>query len=615
MNTGTEPPQHDELDDDPHGSGKSSRVVPMPLAVGELRRGLATQKLIPMRYQVRDDEGRRSLTSVEAPNIAVRIERGLSLSASAARKYPEHTIFLDGVANAEPFLDTARRQYNLDHHEGCVRSFTLATCEQAMVLVRRGLDLSGERWTVLANEPDLDTVLAIWVLLNHRRLADAGSEVRGRVMPLVRLQGVIDAHGFELADLTGFPVALQRSTRERIDELRTPELEVKRQGRWGEVDLLEHTAAVLLAIDQMVYTARDFEGLEEVEELDRVPIGADRFAVICRSALGIYELEQYLKKVHEERIGLIILERTEREYTIRQVDPFLPTPLEGLYDRLNLIDPAVLGANRWGGGSDIGGSPRNAGTRLEVRDIAAICRWVYRPPAAIRRLQRLGLALLVGGAVAGGAVAGAAWSGIGVLPELARLHQSAALLRFPVLFAALAVVALGLAVRRRAPRLLGLRRPRWDRWVWWAPVAVLAAASGGSVAPLWVGDGPPPPGPEALGFGLALVLVAVATELLFRGVVHGLLVEVYPVMVPGGRRYPSVPLAVSSLGSTLLALWLAPRGHDLLVAGPLPWAATLAAALVLSLACGVARERSGSVMAAAALHVVAVLAAWVGLAG
>jgi hypothetical protein len=159
---------------------------------------------LPVRYQVKEDESGRYLTCVEASNIFVRIDKTLSVSASAARKYPKGTIFLDGAAKGEPFMDSSRGVYNLDHHEGCVRSFTLSTCEQAMIVIRRGLDLDGERWTVWANDPDLDTVLAIWLLLNHRRINEEGSSARKKIMPIVRLQGVIDAHGFELKELTAF---------------------------------------------------------------------------------------------------------------------------------------------------------------------------------------------------------------------------------------------------------------------------------------------------------------------------------------------------------------------------------------------------------------------------
>src|SRR6059036_2949344 len=121
----------------------------------------------------------------------------MTIADSAARKAAPGTIYLDGAAEGGPFLDVEKGLFNLDHHEGCVRSFTLATCEQAMVVIRKGMDLQRRDWTIYANDPDLDTVLAIWVLLNHVRLNELNGKTRVRIMPLLRLQGLIDAQGLE----------------------------------------------------------------------------------------------------------------------------------------------------------------------------------------------------------------------------------------------------------------------------------------------------------------------------------------------------------------------------------------------------------------------------------
>src|SRR5437764_838066 len=166
-----------------------------------------------------------------APTVTVRIKQGFCVTASAARSFPPGSIFLDGAAQGEPFIDPKRQLYNLDHHEGCVRSFTLATCEQAVVLVRKGLDLRRRDWTVYANDADLDTVLAIWVLLNHIRLNEIDGQTRARIMPLLRLQGAIDAQGLELSDLCGLPPKLLADTQAWIDDLRARDLALTRCGQ------------------------------------------------------------------------------------------------------------------------------------------------------------------------------------------------------------------------------------------------------------------------------------------------------------------------------------------------------------------------------------------------
>ena len=121
---------------------------------------------LPERYTLKGAGDERVLICLEAPNLNVHVEPGLAVTGSVARKSPGGTIFLDGVAQCEPFMDHERQVYNLDHHEGCVRAFTLATCEQTLVMYMKGLDLQGREWNIFSNEPDLDAILSIWILLN-----------------------------------------------------------------------------------------------------------------------------------------------------------------------------------------------------------------------------------------------------------------------------------------------------------------------------------------------------------------------------------------------------------------------------------------------------------------
>jgi hypothetical protein len=191
-----------------HNTGRRSLLRPV--------RGLLSPRPespdLPDRYRVREEQGERYLACLDAPEIRVVVSRSTAAAGSAARKAPEGTIFLDGAAQSEPFIDAQRRVMNLDHHQGCVRPFTLATCEQALALVLRGLDLREKPWTIHANDADLDIVLAIWVLLNGPHLEPGGSVLQA-VAPVIRLEGVIDAHGSELRELTGFPPAQLRPRR------------------------------------------------------------------------------------------------------------------------------------------------------------------------------------------------------------------------------------------------------------------------------------------------------------------------------------------------------------------------------------------------------------------
>ena len=362
---------------------------------------------LPNRYSIRGKGEERVLVCSESPTISVRIRRGMSVSAVAALKAPSGTIYLDGAAQGGPFLNIEKDLLNLDHHEGCVRAFTVATCEQAMVVVRRGLDLQRRDWVIWANEPDLDTILAIWILLNHLRLNDADPEIRTKVMPLVRLEGAIDAHGLEMQELCGFPPEIQASVIGDLERLRSREVELKKEAKWQEIDFLEYAADILRALDAMIYSSRHFEEVVDVEELARAVIGDNQLAIVCRSDRGIYELEPHLRRLHGKRLGVIILQKDSKTYTLRLVNPFLPATLDRVYERLNLVDPSAgrwRSANRWGGSGEIGGSPRATGTGLTPQQIAQAFAQAYVRPTARQRFGAVALALLLTLGVMGGSI-------------------------------------------------------------------------------------------------------------------------------------------------------------------------------------------------------------------
>jgi hypothetical protein len=559
--------------------------------------------LHPGRYRIRDETDGAVLIGVEAPAVRVRVVRGFCANASAAQSAAAGSIFLDGAAQSGPFLDTKREVYNLDHHEGCVRPFTLATCEQAMVLVRTGLDLRRRDWTVYANDPDLDTVLAIWVLLNHLRLNEPSGTVRARVMPLLRLQGVIDAHGLERRDLAGLSPDIQAEMQGWIDQLREPELEAKRNGRWGSLDLLRFTADRLRAIDRLVYPPSQLDDLEEVEELARVEIAQSKVAIVCRAQVGICEVERQLVRLYGKRLGIVVLRTSASTYTLRQVDPYLPTSLTQVYEQLNRVDPSAGGyrsGNRWGGSAEIGGSPRTTGSGMAPEQIARACWRAFSPPGAGERLARAAGAVLVASGVLVTAL----------VPALFRLAGSGAASAASHVSLLLAVLAgaIFLLSASRAPGQYGLRRPARLDWLAVLPAALLGALAGGAWIPASVSAAPGIVRPDVATL-LALVTLPLGAELLFRGLVHGGLGASFSTQSCGGAWFLSVPALLSgvlyALGSLVLrssALGLMPPAAGSAALAP------LLGALVLGVGAAMARERSESITASLVVHWAAVAA-------
>ena len=554
---------------------------------------------LPSRYSIRRKGEARELVCSESPTMAVRVERGTTTPSSTAHKAPPGTIYLDGAAEGAPFLDAERAVFNLNHHEGCVRSFTLATCEQALVVIRKGLDLEGRDWTIYANDPDLDTVLAIWVLLNHLRLNDVDDEIRRKVIPLVRLEGAIDAHGLDMQEFCGFPLELQESVFVDLEHLRSKEVALKKEGRWDKINFLEYTASVLRSIDGMIYSRHHFEGVVKVEELARAEIDEKKLAVVCRADLGIYEVEPHLRRLHGKRLGVIILQKNPNTYTLRQVDTFHPGTLESAYERLNLIDPAAgsrRSDNRWGGSEEIGGSPRATGTSLSPQQIADAFAWAYRRPTTGQRLRVLALVLLGTTAVMLGSIL--ATCVLGSLDDPTGSINGYFRSQAGIYASVLSALSGGLTVAalRGGPKLFGLRLPVGFDWLALFPGALLGGLAGGA----WIFAGPVTGSQIFLKHHWTELAIAIcfpiAAEVLFRGLAHGTLAQRFPTQHTGGPWFLSWPVLISSM---LYALWSLPPFLPFLSGG---LGVTFAAALLFGISSGMARERSESLLPCLILH-------------
>ncbi|MDA8019727.1 MAG: hypothetical protein MPN21_19990 [Thermoanaerobaculia bacterium] len=611
------PERGETRDRDPQGRALDGTGQQLPMRhapVIHFRSGDGTEGAesveLPRRYEFRDTEDGRQLVCKEAPGVFVRVERSLVFSEQEARRLGERTILLDGVGAFAPLVDGAAHLYNLDHHEGCLRAFTLASCEQALVLVLKGLELGRGDWSIYANEPDLDTVFAIWTLLNYRRLREFDDEARDRIVPLLRLEGAIDANGFEVAEFCGLPQAALRREKARLDRLMQDELEAKRSGIWSNSDPAEYTLELLCEIDRMVYRPSDFQDFASIEEeYGHVDIGSGKVAVVCRDGAGIYDVEKRLKKVWGDRLGIIALEREAQHYTLRRAAPLSGIDLTGAYERLNVLDPAVDGrpaGKRWGGSEEIGGSPRPDGTGLTPREVGKILKLAFRRVTPVEHLQKaltaVSWALLL---LISSAASIVAWRFFEPLDRPTVLGGPIELaVASGVLLLGAAVATLRLS--RGWTWVYGWRSPAGRQWWVVALPALLAAAAGGALVPARTDA----PLLHAVG---AMLAAALAVELCLRGLVHGQLVLDNRLSTTGLSWFVSRPNVVAALLHAALvpilgAVWLPLTSWP--VESWLRWPTAAGIAFVCGLLMGSVRERSLSLWPCTLLLFLGALARW-----
>ena len=337
-------------------------------------------------YAIEDGDDGPAIVRTSEPALRLPVGRGLPEDEDGRAPYPDQVLFLDGVFTGPPFLDNGRRHYSLDHHAGCVRAFTLATCEQAAVLVKDGLPLAEGRWLLLINEPDLDAVLAAWLLLHFRELTDDDDRLLWDVMPLVRVEGVIDAHGLGRGATSGLSAEAWQAHEERLDRLIERERALRREGTWEDTDALEYTRELLERLDRLLLPAEHRSVGAEVEELERAVLRDGRVAILCRSERGIYAAEQRLRQRHGKRLGVVVLDAGGGRFTLLQTDPFQRHDLSELYPRLDAAEPGSPDPDdRWGGSNTIGGSPRRRGSGLDGRDVLSQVVDLYGRDGWLRR--------------------------------------------------------------------------------------------------------------------------------------------------------------------------------------------------------------------------------------
>jgi hypothetical protein len=579
-------------------------------SLANTRGNLKACNLLPDRYIIKTNGDERVLICLEAPNLNVHVETGLSVSGSVARKSPGGTIFLDGVAQCEPFMDHERKVYNLDHHEGCVRAFTLAACEQTLVMYMKGLDLQGREWNIFANEPDLDTLLSIWILLNHARIGRQDTTQRRILFALVRYEGVIDALGLELKELSALPPELVRKLQRVIDHLRSDEVVLKKEGRWGQTDYLTYSASILHKIDQIFYKPSDFADFKGIEELARVDLTDQRIAAVVEADMGIYEIEPHLNKLYGNRLGVVFLKKGPESYTVRQMDLFMPISLEDIYERLNFMDPSVkcrTQTNKWGGAADIGGSPRETGTRLTPAQIAQSCREATKRLSLGQQLYRFGQTTTMAALVVLIAyVVRLYWnpsqwiSAVRLNPFWSNPQTGFALAILVITSGALMVVSYC------RPWQYGWIRPVGNQWWLILPLALLAGLTGGVWAPSGL--------IKEQGWTYTLILwgmgMPLAVEFLFRSLAHGLLTQGARIQRYDSRWFFSWPLLGSAVLYSAFVTVLTVTAETGTLQEEASWrlALVLFTATVFGVTLGMVRERSQSLFPAIVFHVITAVA-------
>lgn len=260
---------------------------------------------------------------------------------------PNYSIAIDGAV-AGPQIDTENHRFSFDHHAGCLRFCTQSSCQQAQTAILLGLD--SEKYTLYLNDCDIDVAASVWLLQNPDRVKET------LVTKLINAIGIADSHAGAI-NLNGMS--------KTVEWVSSVELDFKKdKGSYDSIcsgNLRHILDATLRRIDQYVNGEAAIEiSKQEKHEEYKILYNQNGFVVVESDNSHIYST---LYSAGFDRIVLVRhLENSSLAVSLAKRSDFVDNfNLIKMYEELNKIEP------NWGGGSSIGGSPRNPdGTRSKL---------------------------------------------------------------------------------------------------------------------------------------------------------------------------------------------------------------------------------------------------------
>ncbi len=262
---------------------------------------------------------------------------------------PDYSLALDGYVQG-PAIDVKRHKYSFDHHAGCLRLVTKATCAQVLDALLLGLN--PENMTIYINDIDADTVLAIWLLKHNHAVTNP------RVRDLVEDVGNVDAHGPSYFPFVRDSDLCQRFFKGAME----PEARLRREGYPCNVNLYQLLKDCLKRTNKLIFHNKRFPVCQPPRDrrgcrYEITHRGSGWVMSLCpERVFGSLYRDGYSRVVSYHEIE-VEMPNGQREssftYTIaKQSDLITDFNIPEILARLDQVEAG------WGGGSSIGGAPR-----------------------------------------------------------------------------------------------------------------------------------------------------------------------------------------------------------------------------------------------------------------
>ncbi len=267
------------------------------------------------------------------------VERG---KTEQLENLPKNSIALDGYVQG-PLFDLENNRFSFDHHDKVNRQITRASCQQVEDALLLGFE--PKEYGVYINDIDGDTVLSVWLLRHPEMVKDP------KVRILVESVGGIDAHGPAYQPLDS------ELAEKFFKAVMKPEGDARRNKTYAQADLNTLLEQCLKNLDNLIAGTLEYTKEVDKRSFEITREGTDWAMVESND----FVFDMLYQAGHTRVVATQKQPDGSIAYTIAKKSelvngfPVGPTSKEGsiLYE-LNKIEPG------WGGGSTIGGAPRNS---------------------------------------------------------------------------------------------------------------------------------------------------------------------------------------------------------------------------------------------------------------
>lgn len=281
---------------------------------------------------------------------------------------PPNSIALDGIVRGKPQFDFERVLANFNHHQDVDRLATRSTSGQVLVALKQGLmdafRVNGvPQLNIFINDPDPDSSLAVWLLVNHERFT--GTKGEPLINRLTWAEDLIDTAA------GAYPFDPKGTLMRELAWIFEPYEQARMSGRVREMDGSE-MANVIESVGARVNRYSMGQGDQRQLDTNFERIGGGEGWQMVRE-IGYYARTGLFHSEAKAFVSFLGEKNGRYHYSVGKMSPYIPFPILELYKALNFAESLDMNSGIcWNGGDTVGGSPRGAGSSLPPREVERI---------------------------------------------------------------------------------------------------------------------------------------------------------------------------------------------------------------------------------------------------